>query len=875
MLSVHFVIGLFVDIPVKQIVLMFAQQNRLFFFLLFLATESLGQGRLSPKIADQRFKIESAKTNLSICVKDATTFIDKYAGKITINHKADGATCFEIKVLHRAVFDSLKNDSNILFIDQHRRVAVESGLDYANLSLNRIDKAHQFFPTINGADYNISVKEQSFDPTNIDLINRSFTTSISPAAISQHATEMAILIGGAGNSSYRAIGVAPQARFTSSDFGNLLPDAISIFNANNIHVQNHSYGVDIENYYGNEAYAYDLQVSQNPTLLHIFSAGNSGQMKPISGTYSNLRFANLSGNFKQAKNVLVINAVDTSLLLNSFNSRGPAFDGRVKPELTAYGQGGTSDAAALVSGIATLVQEKYRSIHNSLPAASMMKAILVASADDIGAKGIDYLYGYGSVNAFKALQLVELNQIVSLTLTDNLQKSIPINIPTSISMLHIAISWTDPAATINATQVLINDIDSWLDDGSTIYQPWVLNAFPHPDSLGATATRKSDHLNNTEYITIDNPAQGSYQLNLKSGILKDGIQQVSVAYWLTERKTFSWDFPLSSSIIESKKKNLLVWESLPDQRGDLFLQINQGNWQLINSGIELSNYFYWNPPDTLAKSRLKMKIGAEEFVSDDFLISPQPRLKTAFICSDSIALSWNPIKNASSYQLYSLDDKYLKQVGVTNDSLLVRPSSLNPYYAIAPILNSLIGIKSETINYTQQGSLCFLNLFSATRVSASQLKIILSMSSWYQIEKIIVYKTIGGIQSLFKTLTPGKSLQIDLFDTGLVPGKMAYQAEITFRNGKKIFSDVAEVVIEEKGRAILYPNPVTTNSDLNILSAGGVTFKVLDQLGRLVFEKKLIKVEEVIDLINLPTGLYFYQLLSNEGVTDKGRFIKY
>ncbi len=854
---------------------MLVPQKKLLFYLLFLSIESLGQGRLSPKIANQGFKFESSKPSISICVKNSKTFREKYTNKITINHTAAGATCFEIIVLHRSVFDSLKTDPNILFIDQHRRAVVESGLDYSNLSLNRIDKAHQFFPTINGTDYNISVKEQSFDPANIDLINRSFTTSLTPAAISQHATEMAILIGGAGNSSYRAIGVASQARFTSSDFSNLLPDAISIFNANNIHIQNHSYGVEIENYYGNEAFAYDQQVSQNPTLLHIFSAGNSGLSKPLSGIYSNMRFANLSGNFKQAKNVLVVNAVDTSLLLNNFNSRGPAFDGRVKPELTAYGQGGTSDAAALVSGIATLVQEKYRSIYNSLPAASMIKAILIASADDVGPKGIDYLYGYGSVNAFKALRLVELNQLMSVTLTNNLQQSIPINVPPSTSKLHIAISWIDPPPNINATQVLINDIDSWLDDGSANYQPWVLNAFPHPDSLRATAIRKSDHLNNTEYITVDNPAQGSYQLNLKSGILNNGIQQVAVAYWLTERKTFSWDFPLSSSIVEGRKKNLLVWESLPDQRGDLFLQINQGSWQLIKSGIELNNYFYWNPPDTLAASRLKMKIGMEEFVSDDFIISPKPQLKTSFICTDSIALSWNPIKNASGYQLYSLDNKYLKQVGVTNDSLLVRPSSLNPYYAIAPMLNGQVGIKSETINFTQQGSLCFLNLFSATRISATQLKIRLSMSSWYQVEKISIYKTIGGIQSIFKNLTSGKSLQVELFDPQLVPGIMAYQAEITFRNGKKIFSDVAEVVIEEKGRAILYPNPVTANSDLNILSAGGVTFKVLDQLGRLVFEKKLINVEEVVDLINLPTGLYFYQLLSNEGVTDKGRFIKY
>ena len=82
-------------------------------------------------------------------------------------------------------------------------------------------------------------------------------------------------------------------------------------------------------------------------------------------------FANITGNFKQAKNVLIVNAVDTTLSINSFNSRGPAFDGRLKPELTAYGSGGTSDAAALVSGISALIHEKYQSINQKIPDASL------------------------------------------------------------------------------------------------------------------------------------------------------------------------------------------------------------------------------------------------------------------------------------------------------------------------------------------------------------------------------------------------------------------------------------------------------------------------------------------------------------------------
>ena len=88
------------------------------------------------------------------------------------------------------------------------------------------------------------------------------------------------------------------------------------------------------------------QVDQSPTLLHVFLAGNQGTAKPSAGMYRDLGFANLTGNFKQAKNVLIVSAVDSTMTVNSLNSRGPAYDGRVKPELVAHGQGGTSEAAA-------------------------------------------------------------------------------------------------------------------------------------------------------------------------------------------------------------------------------------------------------------------------------------------------------------------------------------------------------------------------------------------------------------------------------------------------------------------------------------------------------------------------------------------------
>lgn len=367
-----------------------------------------------------------------------------------------------------------------------------------------------------------------------------------------------------------------------------------------------------------------------------------------------------------------------------------------------------------------------------------------------------------------------------------------------------------------------------------------------------------------------------YQVIIKSSSLQSAEQKVSLAYWMNEVKTFSWDFPLANDILEGGEKRLLAWEATPDQTGDLYLQVNSSDWQLIQSGIDLNTYLYWSVPDTLSKATLKMKIGAEEFITDEFLISPSLTVNTAFVCADSIALTWKPIENATSYELHTMGPQYLKKIATTTDTLIVLQKSSDQFFSVSPVFNGISGLKSETINYTQQGTLCYLNLFAAGRFNALQVRVQLQLSSWYQVDRVIIFRTTNGNKSIFKDITPGKSLTLDFYDTELQAGTMTYQAEITLRNGVTILSDIIEVPIEEKGKVILYPNPVTTDSDLTILSEGsGLQFRILDLYGRVLFEKELNYVMDAIDVLNLPAGMYVYHLLSQGSITDTGRFIKY
>ncbi len=844
--------------------------------LAWIAVEAVSaQSNLSPALKAKKSQIEVGKTVLAISVTSPARFRKEYEGKISILKDHKPHPSFEITLARIETFQELQKDSNITFIDWHSAPKSEADFEFSNSSFNRITKVQQMLPDLLGSNSKVSVKELSFDANHPDLINRSFTTSVTPVAVSQHATNMAILIGGGGNSSYRTKGVASNVMLTSSDFSNLFPDAATLFTSNSIAIQNHSYGVDIENYYGSEAVAYDQQVSQNTTLLHIFSAGNNGKSKPLSGTYQNLGFANITGNFKQAKNVLVINAVDSTLAINELNSRGPAYDGRIKPELTAFGQGGTSDAAALVSGISVLLHEKYKQVNNVLPEAALVKAILIASADDLGTPGPDFLYGYGNVNAYNALQIISNTQYSTRSISSNKENNIAISVPPFTTELKIAITWSDVPAAINASTALVNDIDAWIDNG-TIIRPWVLSHYPKTDSLTAPAKRKEDHLNNVEYITISNPSAGDLQLHIRANNLTGGSQLIAIAYAFKSQQIFSWDYPQMNELVEGGKKNLLVWESAPYKKGDLYVQLNQGDWQLVQSNVDLNQFTYWKTPNTFAQAKLKMVIEGQDYLSEIFTIAPLPKLKTAFICNNSVALTWNKINNATSYDVYALGNQYLEKIATVSDTVYTFSASNKTRFAVMPKNNSIAGLKSESIDYTLQGALCYINYFSATRVAATVIQLQLSISTLLNIQSISIYRTINGVRSLWKPISSSSSLNYTLIDLNLESGLLEYEAEITLTDGNKIKSGIASIIVEEKDKLLLYPNPVTSSEDLNILSSGGgKKFLVLDMMGKRLAEVELQEIEESIDLISLPIGVYVYQLFSSTGVLqDSGRFIK-
>ncbi|HEX8677684.1 MAG TPA: S8 family serine peptidase, partial [Segetibacter sp.] len=505
----------------------------------------------------------------------------------------DSVSFYLIDASMRQLIDLILPLPKVLFVEDGTRVPKEeTQVNNLDLSTNRINVVHHRFPQWNGDGLTISIKENKPDTTDIDFAGRYLTTTLSSPVTSDHATNMATMIAGGGNSWYLGKGAAWGAVISSSDYSRLLPDPNAVLKQYNISVQNHSYGVDIENFYAPDAGAYDESVINNPSLLHIFSSGNSGTLASTTGAYAGITgFANLTGSFKMAKNILTVGATDSFSSVAPQSSKGPAFDGRVKPELVAFGIDGSSGAAALVSGVSLMLQQQYKQLNGTLPANALIKAVLLNSADDCGNKEVDYSNGFGSLNALNAVNNIQLGRYVDGAVSSGATQSFTLAVPAGIKKIKITLVWNDPPATANAVKALKNDLDLLLVNNATneSWKPWVLNPFPQVDSLQQPATRKRDSLNNVEQVTLNNPAAGNYDVTVKGYEVSDK-QSFYIAYQFDSTDKFEWHFPTASDPVFSAAANTLRWNSsYREAKGKLDYSVDNGStWQMIDPAVNLT-----------------------------------------------------------------------------------------------------------------------------------------------------------------------------------------------------------------------------------------------------------------------------------------------
>ncbi|MEA5459199.1 S8 family serine peptidase [Arcicella sp. LKC2W] len=757
----------------------------------------------------------------------------------------------------------------------------ESNIAEMELSLNKINLIHRFLPVLTGEGFTIAIKENKIDSLDIDFQGRLVRSTLTSALFSNHAADMATIMAGAGNNSASRKGIAWKAKIMSISFAKLLPESDDFYRKNQIFLENHSYGTDIQNVYNTNSIAYDASINRLNDVLHVFSSGNSGNITPTDGNFKGIaNYSNLTGSFKQAKNIIAVGAVDSVGKIETRSSRGPTYDGRLKPELVAFGQDGSSGAAALVSGVATLLQQQFaRNRNNVKPPSHLVKALLINSAEDVGTKGIDYQSGYGNVNAFAAVQTLNAGRFFTGEITNGVSQTYSISIPSNVKNLKITLLWNDLPATEKATIALVNDLDlSVVSPEGQRVLPWVLSVFPNADSLKKLPARRRDGLNNVEQITLQNPSSGKYSVVILGYKIPKGSQTFSVVYDWELGDEFQWQFPQSQDNLTPNENNLIRWKStFSETKGVLEYSPNAGrSWQRVGD-IDLSKGSYrWKVPNLFyTPARLRMSVANKAFLSDTFSVSKPLEIKLGYNCPDSLLLFWNTPEFINRYVIYQLGNQYLEPIIQTNRSsnVINKKKYGVKYFAVAPILdNGKLGRRSNAIAIDNQGVGCFLRSFNVDNLDDKNAQLSAELSTLNQVKYLVFQKLEGTEFKDLYSLIPTQNRLKYQYENGLLQGENTYRLKVVFQNGSEGFSNNETVFFFADNQYILYPNPIRKYDDLKfkLKNPTNEIWQLYDGRGALILQKELRNIDE-IEPINLPSGMYYYVILSDKKIMASGK----
>ena len=376
-----------------------------------------------------------------------------------------------------------------------------------------------------------------------------------------HGTHVTGTILGAGLMDPNGRGMAPKAEAWTWNF-NAQRNGLSAQTemgiakkTENITLTSNSYGLTFSRLcsymkqlgYRASDYNLDLLTNQYPTLQHIFAAGNDqdGCADETAAVYGK---AGYGTGTNRSKNSIHVGALDETLKMTSFSSWGPTNDGRMFPTICAKGNetyssvpdnsykrmSGTSMACPTVTGHAALIVERYAQLNGGKDMPSvLLRNLLANTATDLGRPGPDFQFGYGLMNAERAVQALEHSWYLNDNVNNGQTKSHKITIPTGCKGLRVMLVWNDPASAKEYAweeSILVNDLNLSVKVGNTPFLPWVCD--PSFGKVEEPAARKVDNLNNIEQVTLNtDELKGANEVTVT--IEGKRITNTSQAYSLT------------------------------------------------------------------------------------------------------------------------------------------------------------------------------------------------------------------------------------------------------------------------------------------------------------------------------------------------------
>jgi len=519
-----------------------------------------------------------------------------------------------------------------------------------------------------------------------------------PVSTGNHGDHVGGTITGAGNLNPRHEGQAREADLyvykAAPEYQGF--DSIDIhYNSKNIVITSTSYSNGCNAGYTALARTMDEQVNDYESLIHVFSAGNSGTSN--CGYGAGNYWGNITGGHKVGKNVITVANLDQLDVLNTSSSRGPAHDGRIKPDISAKGTNvtstiagnqydtytGTSMSCPGVSGTLAVLYSAYEDLNSQLPPSGLIKALVLNTADDLGNTGPDFKHGWGRINAKKAFEAMDAGNIITGTVANGDSTTLSIAIPSNTPNARFMLYWTDPNASVNAQTALVNDLDLVVKDPSdSTHYPYLLNHAANAVTLNDPAGHGVDQLNNMEQVEFFAPQAGSYEIKITGSSVPMGPQEYFLVYWF-EPETLELTYPVGREKFEPLISEIIRWD-----RGGITGTVNieyspdgGQSWYTVNSVQAEQGYYNWSVPN-LVSGKARVRVLQNSVVlseSSDFSIINIPNgLGVGSACPDSLVLDWQAVNGATSYTIYRLGEKYMDSIGtstVTNFADL----DVNPY----------------------------------------------------------------------------------------------------------------------------------------------------------------------------------------------------
>lgn len=598
--------------------------------------------------------------------------------------------------------------------------------------VNAIDTDYASGRHYTGDGIGVMVRDDGIVGSHIDFEGR-IDNSWASGTGQNHGDGVAGIMTGAGNLDPYMKGMASGASlFVVNYIADYLDTATNtLINNGSVQITNSSYSNGCNDGYTTTTRTVDLQTNNNLNLLHVFSAGNSNNNN--CGYGAGDQWGNITGGHKQGKNVIATANVFYDGGLVDSSSRGPAHDGRIKPDIAANGQnqlstnenniyasfGGTSGAAPNIVGVAATLYEAYQ-LNNTgaLPESALIKAVMLNTANDLGNVGPDFKYGWGHVNALRAVMTVEDNRFLSSTISQGGANNHTINVPVGTKEVRFMLYWNDPAAAASSSTALVNDLDLVVTDPSnTILLPWVLDHTPNTSTLNLPATNGVDHLNNVEQVLINNPPAGDYNIDVSGFNIPVGPQNYFIVYEIIS-DAIILTYPLGGESFKPTETEVIHWDSNLDTNNVLieYTNDNGGSWNTIANVPNSDRLYEWSVPPSisgLCKIRLTKDASTDESHEVFSIAEEVINVNLVQVCPYQITVSCNPVADAVSYDLYLLGDKYMEIIGSSATNSIVAPIT-NPndnfWFAIKAVgADGWITKRSNAVFYTGGLFNCSLN----------------------------------------------------------------------------------------------------------------------------------------------------------------------